>query len=544
MAEKADPKGSTYMLGRYRVIEPIGRGGMASVLLARLDGFGGFRKWVAIKVIHPELLNDRDSVEMFFDEARTAARITHNNVVQVFDLGEENGSYWLAMEYLHGQPLRSILEETLAQQLNPISPLLALKIISEAAEGLHAAHELTDEEGTFLNVVHRDVSPHNIFVSYDGQVKVMDFGVAKVADRLVATRKGTIKGKLAYMSPEQAMGGDVDRRTDVFALGVVLWELLTNKRLFRASTDMDTLDRVRRVEAPKVSQIISDCPLGLDAILQKALAKDRDKRFATARDLSIALQECLFEAQTFVSIESVSDYMHELFVERIIERQQKLIAAAELTNTLSVMGAKEKDKTSTPMVGADELTASLGNTRSLGNTQSVGSTQSEEATDPQSIVKPDSAPLHDTTKTGPTVVERPVGKSDSVRLQSNPSVESSFRPIHLGLAVLFSAVCSSLFTWYLLAPMPGVGGRSDHAIRNASVAIAQGDTQKGFLTVECKPQCAKITIDGITAQQPIEKMSVPIGNHEIVGHFHDQGIREFSVNVEATRVANVKLLRD
>ena len=197
--------GGTYFLGRYRVVDEIGVGGMASVHLARMDGPGGFQKWVAIKRIHPHLVEDETFVNMFLDEARVAARISHPNVATVFELGKHEDTYWIAMEYLHGEPLREVMRRT--EELGqPMPPEIACRVIADAAEGLHAAHELLGKNGEKLGLVHRDVTPHNLFVTYDGSTKVVDFGIAKFSSRMANTRAGTLKGKLAYMSPEQVAG--------------------------------------------------------------------------------------------------------------------------------------------------------------------------------------------------------------------------------------------------------------------------------------------------------------------------------------------------
>src|SRR6201996_1961668 len=236
---KDDKQPGTFFLGRYRVVDEIGVGGMASVHLARMDGPGGFQKWVAIKKIHPHLVEDESFVQMFLDEARVAARISHPNVATVFDLGKHDETYWIAMEYLHGEPLREVMRRT-EELAAPMPPEIGCRVIADAAEGLHAAHELLGKNGEKLGLVHRDVTPHNLFVTYEGTTKVVDFGIAKFSSRMSSTRAGTLKGKLAYMSPEQVHGEQIDRRTDLFALGVVLWELTTGQRLFRSESDLDT----------------------------------------------------------------------------------------------------------------------------------------------------------------------------------------------------------------------------------------------------------------------------------------------------------------
>ncbi len=338
IAEGSAPSltGGTYFLGRYRVVDEIGVGGMASVHLARADGPGGFQKWVAIKRIHKHLAEDDTFIRMFLDEARIAARITHPNVAQVFDLGKHADTYWIAMEYLHGEPLREVMRVIDDEQAPPMNYHLAAKICAEAAEGLHAAHELRDNDGKLLNLVHRDVTPHNLFLTYEGGIKVVDFGIAKVTGRLASTRAGTLKGKLAYMSPEQVRGEAVDRRTDIFALGVVLWELTTGRRLFRMDSDLETLERVQACVVPPPSSVANDFPMELEAVVMRALAKDKDQRYQTVRELSRALQQFLMRASAFVGPEEVGNYMKSVLGDRYQKREAHLQWAAEVTQTISL----------------------------------------------------------------------------------------------------------------------------------------------------------------------------------------------------------------
>ncbi len=335
-SEPSVPSGGTYFLGRYRVVDEIGVGGMASVHLARADGPGGFQKWVAIKRIHRHLAEDETFIRMFLDEARIAARISHPNVAQVFDLGKHRDTYWIAMEYLHGEPLREIMRAVEEGGAPHMTSQLAAKIVADAGEGLHAAHELRDKDGKLLNLVHRDVTPHNLFLTYDGAVKVVDFGIAKVAGRLSTTRAGTLKGKLAYMSPEQVRGVAIDRRTDIFALGVVLWELTTGRRLFRMDSDLETLERVQACVVPPPSSIVEGYPGELEIIVMRALAKDPEKRFQSTRDMSRALQQYLMRAGSFVGSEEIGTYVKHVLSDRFQKREAHLQWAAEVTQTVSL----------------------------------------------------------------------------------------------------------------------------------------------------------------------------------------------------------------
>ncbi len=331
----SDSRFGTYFLGDYRVVDEIGIGGMASVHLARKDGAGGFQKWVAIKRIHPHLVEDDQFIHMFLDEARIAALISHANVAQVFDLGEDAGTYWIAMEYLHGEPLREVMRAV--EEGGPRMGFeIASRIIADACEGLHAAHDLRGKGGEPLNLVHRDVTPHNLFVTYEGTTKVVDFGIAKVAGRLSSTRAGTLKGKLAYMAPEQVRGQEIDRRTDIFALGVVLWELTTSQRLFRMDSDLETLEKVQACQVQPPSTIVDGYPSDLEAIVLRALAKDREKRFQTAREFSRALQQFIVRRGALVGPEEVATYVRSIFVDRIEKRDNHLRWAAEVTQTINI----------------------------------------------------------------------------------------------------------------------------------------------------------------------------------------------------------------
>jgi serine/threonine-protein kinase len=319
-----------FFLGRYLVVDEIGCGGMASVHLGRLDGPGGFHKWVALKRIHPHLVEQDVFVDMFLDEARTAASINHPNVAQVFDVGTDGDTCWLAMEYLHGESLRELMRRA-AERGAPVAPALAARICADAAEGLHAAHELRLPDGAPLGLVHRDVSPHNLFITADGRTKVVDFGIAKGIQRLAPeTVAGTLKGKLAYLSPEQIGLGVVDRRTDVFALGVVLWEMTTGRRLFRGDTDLDTLSLMMECAVPRPSALVPGYPPELEAFVLTALARDPWQRFQTARDLARALERYLVHSGALVGVDEVAQLVRGLCGAALAQCDARLAWAAEV----------------------------------------------------------------------------------------------------------------------------------------------------------------------------------------------------------------------
>ena len=275
-------------LGRYRLIADIGHGGMAEVYLALLEGDLGFNKLLVIKKIRPELAEDPEMMGMFLDEARLSARLHHPNVVETHEVAQEDGHTFMAMEYLEGQSLHRILHRLRSE--GGLPPVLHLQILADVLAGLHHAHELCDWDETPLGVVHRDVTPQNVFVTYDGRVKVVDFGIAKVRGASSETRVGVVKGKVAYMAPEQARGEAVDRRTDIFAAGVMLWEAATGSRPFRGLSDVEILHRLIHGEMPSAKAANPAIPEALEEIVKKATAPTRAERYATAAELRAAIE--------------------------------------------------------------------------------------------------------------------------------------------------------------------------------------------------------------------------------------------------------------
>jgi len=314
---------------------------MARVYLARAEGAPGFQKLVALKRIHPHLADEKDYVEMFLDEARIASRITHANVCSVFDFGVADGEYYIAMEYLVGEPLSRVHRRVVAnadQRASPLLPARMVRVIAQACEGLHAAHELKDSDGESLNVVHRDVSAENIFVTYDGETQIVDFGIAHARQRLHQTAAGQIKGTFPYMAPEQMTAAVVDRRVDVWALGAVLWELLTLRRLFLRDTDVNTMYAVLSGEIRPPSDYRSDVPAELDAIVLTALQRNPDERWQTARDMGKALRRFLARQDDLVGPAEIAEWMAELFPDGE-SRQHQLMGIARTSNASAMSGS-------------------------------------------------------------------------------------------------------------------------------------------------------------------------------------------------------------
>ncbi len=278
--------------GRYMILGRLGTGGMADALLAMLQGTMGFQKPVVLKRMHASLGRDSHFVKMFLDEARLAARLGHANVVATSEVGECDGHYFIAMDYLEGVSLDRVARKYIHEGREVPLGLL-LRVLCDCLEGLHYAHELPDFDGTPLGVVHRDVTPSNLFVTSIGVSKVLDFGIAKASTQDEATRTGMLKGKLAYMSPEQFYDAPIDRRSDVWAMGVVVWEMVTGRRLFKGANDAQTYRNIMGAEIPPVGTYRADAPHELDAVIARATARDRNHRFSTAEEMRFALEHVL-----------------------------------------------------------------------------------------------------------------------------------------------------------------------------------------------------------------------------------------------------------
>jgi eukaryotic-like serine/threonine-protein kinase len=330
-------------IGRYEVLGELAVGGMAEILLGRLTGPSGFERLVVIKRALTHLAKDPDYVTMFFEEARTVARIRHRNVVQVHELDQDLDDLFLAMEYLEGESVGGLLRRLWAKSTS-IDPFLAAYIVAEACRGLHAAHELADEHGAPLGLVHRDVSPQNLFVTYEGTVKVLDFGIAKVANRSTQTEPGQIKGKFAYMSPEQCNGKQLDRRSDIFSMGIVLYELVTGRRLFAHETEMLTLRAICEAPVAPPSRAAPGTPPMIDEVCLTALARPRDERYASCAEMSRQLLDAMRAmGRTEDPEQALAALMHQLYPDRI-EEKRELVRRARLGAEITSPPSAESDE--------------------------------------------------------------------------------------------------------------------------------------------------------------------------------------------------------
>jgi serine/threonine-protein kinase len=324
MGKTADPldvvpleptEGTPSKVGRYEVISHLATGGMAQIYLARQTGLGAFERHVVLKTILRERASDQRFITMFLDEAKLAATLNHHNIAQVYEVDQADGAYFMAMEYVHGENARAILETTIRRGWT-IPLELAVMIVSGAAAGLHHAHERRGKSGQPLNIVHRDVSPANVMVGYDGSVKMLDFGIAKAEERATKTVGGTIKGKYGYMSPEQCKGKQIDRRSDIFALGICLYELTTLRRAFKGNDDFETMKRIVSGDLMLPSAVVPAFPRELEAIILTAMASDPNARFQTAQEMIEALDAFTVRAKLTGSNTAMGRFMVQLFGSR------------------------------------------------------------------------------------------------------------------------------------------------------------------------------------------------------------------------------------
>lgn len=368
---------------RYRVIERLEAGGMAEVFRGEAISVQGFKKSVAIKRVLPHLAQNKKFLKMFLDEARLGARLSHGNIVTVFDIGAADSTYFIVMEFVDGTNLKRITEALRKQgQTVPVNE--AVYICMEACRGLSYAHELQDEDGQLLHLVHRDVSPPNIMLTKRGEVKLTDFGLAKATTQLEKTDPGVVKGKFSYLSPEAAVGKEVDARADVFALGVVLWEMLAGRRLFLGESDYQTVKLVQQASVPSLARLNPDVDDALEIVVNKALARDPDHRYPSARDLGNALADYLFAHQRRVTSYDIANLVNNVLstpssvvaparqparIDRLIQEElQKFTSLDSMSDPLSNLMSPDKGPS---QMGARPLDANIFGKKSMSRSDEL-----------------------------------------------------------------------------------------------------------------------------------------------------------------------------
>ncbi|HMQ10937.1 MAG TPA: serine/threonine-protein kinase [Oligoflexia bacterium] len=346
--------------GKYILLDRIAVGGMAEVFKAKTFGVHGFKRFLVIKRILPHLSQDEEFVEMFIDEAKIAVELSHANICQVSDLGKLEGNYFIAMEYINGKDLRAILKKA-QQAQSPINIPMALFISIEILKGLDYAHSKKDTfSGTPLNLIHRDISPQNIMLSFDGEVKIVDFGIAKTESKIHRTQAGVLKGKFGYMSPEQAAGLELDQKTDLFSTGIILYEMITGQRLFHEDSDFKTLEAIKNCKIPSVIQYNPDVSEELEKIILKSLAQDPQDRFESAQNMQVELSKIFFNNYANFSTKDLGAYLQNLFQAEIKVEQENLKRALD---TLNIRHIEQAEKAA--QSDHDSTLSSLSNTQSI-----------------------------------------------------------------------------------------------------------------------------------------------------------------------------------
>jgi eukaryotic-like serine/threonine-protein kinase len=367
--------------GRYQLLKKLATGGMGQVFLARQQGPVGFEKLVVVKRILPHLAEEQEFVQMFFDEARIAAHLNHPNIAQIYDLGEAEGTYYIAMEYVHGDSVRSVNSRANMDR-GGIPLALKCRIIADAAAGLDFAHRAKSSSGQPMGLIHRDVSPQNILAGFNGSVKIIDFGVAKARGKVSHTLTGAIKGKYAYMSPEQARGEPLDPRSDVFGLGIVFYELLTSTRLFKRETENETLRAVVGAKIEPPSAITKGIPKALDVIVLKALARKRKERYESAGDFLLDVEDFLIRQRLPSTNAHLAAFMQDLYADQLAAEK----AAVEVSSATakSALASKSASQSLSPSSSKSAEAVPLSPSRSGART----SASSASAPSKPSISRP------------------------------------------------------------------------------------------------------------------------------------------------------------
>lgn len=367
--------------GKYTLLRKLATGGMAELFLALQKSVAGFEKLVVIKRILPAMNHDSAFIEMLLHEAKIAATLTHANIVQTFDVGQAEGTYYIAMEHVHGEDLRGIVRQMNKKGVVEFPLEHAIEIMLGVTSGLAYAHEKRDLDGSPLNIVHRDISPQNIVVTFSGDVKIVDFGIAKSDTKMgMETQSGKLKGKVPYMSPEQARGEVIDARSDIFAVGVILFELTTGRRLFKGQSEFETLKLICEREYPRPSSVRPSYPRELEAIVMGALAKDRTARFQTARHLQSALEDFVRRDRIPVSNVALTQYMQSLFEEKLQAQKQQLLQGKQLADIIELQQPSEAahsdadnaGRLSSSVLSAPSAARTLTEIRAIKRTATVG----------------------------------------------------------------------------------------------------------------------------------------------------------------------------
>lgn len=531
-------------VGRYRLLGEIARGGMATVHFARLAAAHGFEKWVAVKLMHDHMSQDETFVRMFHDEARIVSQLNHPNICQVVDFGDDDGRLYLVMEYLHGETLSSVVRAAWRGG-NRLPLWFCARIIADAARGLHAAHELKGRDGKTVGLVHRDVSPQNIMVLYDGVGKLMDFGVVRAEGRLTETAAGTLKGKFAYMAPEELRGGESDKRADIWALGVMLWEITCGQRLFRAKGEGQTAVLVLQSDIPDPRSLIDGFPDSLADIIMGCLERDQNERIGTAREVAVGLERFLLETGTLAAPEDVSEVLEEQFPGRSAERRAEL----QQRQARSEPPPRAEEHSSTTMSRVREVSSaapakpdrravmlfllvliiaglvSAGLVIMSTPDEPVGSPMAQVAAPPETEF-PAATPVASAMTTlvdAPTIGELSVEPADEVdpAVEATPDTPARMRAVRRGMRTRAPRMEPEVAMVVQMVQM--------------MAAVPQGDGRLNLLSIPS----AQVTLNGRSlGRTPLIRYELPSGRHRLTLTAPDGSTKTVSVTIrpdETTR---------
>ena len=479
--------------GKYVLLEPINAGGMAEVFRAKTFGVAGFAKFVAIKRILPQLQKDTDFIKMFIDEARIAVQLAHPNIVQIHELGRHNQQLYIAMEFVAGMDLKHLLRDyrkTGACLPIPAAAYIACKI----CEGLDYAHRKTDHNGAPLNLIHRDISPQNILLSFEGLVKVTDFGIAKAENRQSQTAAGMLKGKFGYMSPEQASGAPIDARTDLFAVGILLYQMITGRHLFAGDNDLDTLNKVRNAIFISPRKYNRNIPRGINALLRKALAKKPEHRFQSASDFYDALQKHILVDGGIFDAKRLAQLLLQRYAAAIVEERRKLAVFS------SVGGDEEDTGADDWQIGTEVL--ELGAAARGGQTDDAPSPGGDEAGSDWQTGAEDFMATQENTP-----VASGVSFQDQATVKSGPASLSLVRRRGSSWAMWVAVAVSGLV---LLAVL---------GVAVVKKGLFSGSPSRGTLRVTSAPTAeTQLFLDDVPVanKTPYETHDIPIGAHVLL----------------------------
>lgn len=518
--------------GKYELISRLAAGGMAEIFLARTKSIQGFEKYLVIKKILKNRTSDPEFVRMFLDEARVAATLDHPNIVQIYDVGHIDNEYYIAMEYLRGHNLIEIVRA--GAKLGYSKPPLehVMSILSGVCAGLHYAHDKRDFQGRPMEIVHRDVTPQNIVISFDGAVKVVDFGIAKAATREVETLAGTLKGKIGYMSPEQCRGLAVDRRSDIFAVGIILYELTTGKRLYHERSDFETLKKIIEGPVPSPRDILPFYPAALNAIVVRCLQKSADDRYQTARDLHADLDAFSRDNQLVTGTVPLAQYMERIFADELAAHKNAdasgLVFASQMatsSSSPSYLGesSKRSSQIEVPLVKARRqhmINRALQGAAAILLVVAGGVFvwwKMRPPSTPPVVAQPTPPPATTPSPTAPVAAAAvPTGTPPAPAPVTVPTTAPA-------PAVAPATAPTAPATPVAAAPTPAPALAPGVGPPRAKPAAKPGDAH---VTIAADPKC-EVLVDGSPyGQTPLIDLAVPAGKHTIILLNSSAGIKE------------------